>query len=462
MMNEVNEGARPEMEVAGTPAGQESQPAPASRSALLIVFLVVFIDLLGFGIVLPLLPLYANEMITPLFPGEANRAIHGLLLGLLMASFSAMQFIFAPIWGRISDRIGRRPILLLGLAASMLFYTLFGLASELPRESAALALALLFVARLGAGIAGATISTAQAVIADCTTPDRRARGMALIGVAFGIGFTFGPLLGFASLFFPYRGAPGYMAGGLSFIALLLGLRLLPETLRAGSHGRRRHWFDPRGLVNVLRTPAIGILVATFFLATLAFGGLESTLSLMNEALLNPGTDIHHELTLEAARTTERKNFLVFAYVGFILMLTQGLIYRRFVQRVGEVRFMRAGVALMACGLGAAVVVALYADVSYQIERWIILGSGLAVMSVAVIGFALLTPSVQSLISRRSDPAMQGEVLGVNQSASALARILGPMVGLSLFTLTPSHVLPYGCGALLLGLVFFLTLRVAHD
>src|SRR5437867_2538187 len=135
-------------------------PARSNRSALLIVFLVVFIDLLGFGIVLPLLPLYATDLLQPLFPGNevGRKFFRGLLLGLLMASFSIMQFIFAPIWGRISDRIGRRPILLLGLAGSVAFYMLFGVASELGAAgNLATALTLFFVARLGAGVAGATI-----------------------------------------------------------------------------------------------------------------------------------------------------------------------------------------------------------------------------------------------------------------------------------------------------------------
>src|SRR5437868_10338493 len=155
-----------------------------------------------------------------------------------------MQFIFAPIWGRVSDRVGRRPILLLGLCGSVVFYSLFGYALSLaPRAEAPLALALLFVARIGAGIAGATISTAQAVIADCTPPEKRKHGMALIGMAFGIGFTFGPLLGAGSLrlFADRHEVIGYTAAGLSLVALCLGLLLLPETRRAGGPVVERHW-----------------------------------------------------------------------------------------------------------------------------------------------------------------------------------------------------------------------------
>jgi MFS family permease len=447
-----------------SPTEPPSTPDDARRrhSALLIIFLVVFIDLLGFGIVLPLLPLYADDILEPLYPGPAREPLRGALLGLLMASFSAMQFFFAPVWGRLSDRIGRRPILLLGLAGSVVFYSLFGIASEVGAIGwLGLALTLLFVSRLGAGVAGATISTAQAVIADTTPPEKRSRGMALIGAAFGIGFTFGPLFGFASLFVPYAGAPGFMAAALSLGAFVLGLLLLPETRRAETgQSLRRRVFDWEGTKRVLATPSIGILVLTFFLATVAFGGLESTLALVNRLLIT-GEELSREarqqlLTREAARTTERANFLVFAYVGFVLMLTQGFFYRRFAARVGEVRFMRTGVALMIVGLAGAVAILLLRKTLDKPALWTV---ALVDMSLAVIGFAFLTPSVQSLISRRGDPARQGEVLGVNQSGAALARILGPLVGLILFDLLPSHVLPYAFGAVLLVIVLVLTLQV---
>src|SRR5262249_47946506 len=157
-------------------SADQDKSQTSRRSTLFIVFLVVFIDLLGFGIVLPLLPLYAVEFLKPLFPGDEKRALRGMILGLLMSSFSAMQFVFAPMWGRVSDRVGRRPILLLGLCGSVVFYTLFGVASEIGGAGRLMTgLILLFVARLGAGIAGATISTAQAVIADVTTLEGRSR-----------------------------------------------------------------------------------------------------------------------------------------------------------------------------------------------------------------------------------------------------------------------------------------------
>jgi MFS family permease len=433
---------------------------------LLIVFLVVFIDLLGFGIVLPLLPRYGEGYVGALLGSVKQEDWRvGAILGLLMSSFSAMQFIFAPVWGRVSDRVGRRPILLLGLVGSVVFYTLFGYASDLPTSSAALALTLLFAARIGAGIAGATIATAQAVIADCTAPEKRKHGMALIGAAFGIGFTFGPLVAFGSLrWFPsHHGVIGYAAACLSFVALVLGVVLLPETRRFGTAPPvQRRWFDARAFVAVLRTPAVGPIVLIFFLATLGFGGFEPTLALLLKDAL--GLDVDD-------------TFLVFAYVGFVLALTQGLFYRRLARRLNEVTLMALGLVLMALGLlllggaswmafqgrlglaakSALGVTAQAVPGTYDFST--LLTAILASLAFAVIGFAFLTPSAQALVSRRSDPERQGEVLGVNQSASSLARILGPMFGLTLYKATATHLLPYVFGAGLLALMLPLIPRI---
>jgi MFS family permease len=405
----------------------------------------VFIDLLGFGIVLPQLPRYGDQYVEALIPGGKENAAGGAILGLLMASFSAMQFLFAPVWGRVSDRVGRRPILLLGLGGSVVFYCLFGYASDLPREQAGLALVLLYVARLGAGIAGATIATAQAVIADCTAPERRKHGMALIGAAFGIGFTFGPLIGAGALaLFPeHLGVIGYVAAALSLVALVLGFILLPETRRFLASPIGRKWLDWKGLLYALHTPAIAPVVLTFFLATLGFGAFETTLALLNRDAL--GVD-------------EKRSYLVFAYVGFVLMLTQGVLYRRLANRLSEVTFMAAGICLMAVGvlsLAGVSWVALYELADFPARlAWMLVS-----LTLCVVGFAFLTPSAQALISRRTDPSRQGEVLGVNQSASAMARILGPIFGLTLYKLTPSHMLPYAFGAGLLVLMLPLIPRM---
>jgi MFS family permease len=410
------------------------EPA-APRGAKLTVFLVVFIDLLGFGIVLPLLPRYAKDLLEPL---GAERQLQGFIIGALLSVFSLMQFIFAPIWGRISDRVGRRPILLLGLAGSVVFYALFGFASALG-DNAQLALILMFAARTGAGIAGATIATAQAVIADVTPMAKRAQGMALIGVAFGIGFTFGPLIaGFALWVLPDRPEfAGFFAALLSLIALVIGLAKMPETLTPGETSYRRGWIDFGGMRSTLATPSVGLLILVFFLVTFGFAKFEATLALLTKEF----------------GYSDRGNFWVFAYVGFVLMLVQGGVYRRLKDRYHEVTLMRAGVGFMLAGLAIGLGGVALGPAGREVALFVALACG-------VIGFAFLTPSAQALISKRSDPTRQGEILGVNQSFSALARILGPLTGNVLFA--TSLVLPYATSAVLLVLVLGLLTKVRKD
>lgn len=442
------------------PAPVTDSPAPATtevsdaahKSALLIVFLVVVIDLLGWGIVLPLLPRLGKDFI----PGGEENVWTGTIVGLLMAAFSAMQFVFAPAWGRLSDRIGRRPVLLIGLFSSVLFNLLFGIASLMGAEGMKeLGLILLFVSRLGAGIAGATLGTAQAVIADSTTPERRSRGMALIGAGFGIGFTFGPILGFGSLkLFPdFAGGPGCLAAALSLMAFLAAARMLPETLRAGAPHRVRRWLDWEGVQLALHTPSVGMLIFIFFLSTFAFAIFEPTLALLTGA---PGLGL-----------STKDNFLIFTYVGVSLALAQGVLYRRLALKVGEVTFMRMGSALMGAGLAGVGGIAWLAEQPDPASSTTLILCLLVVLAVAITGFSFMTPSVQALISRRSDPTRQGEILGVNQSANAMARILGPFTGVELYylrlsSLTTSHVLPYAAGTVLLLLVFGLTFQLRQE
>ncbi|MFN4257857.1 MAG: MFS transporter [Gemmataceae bacterium] len=443
----------PDSPTTETPTPDDAATRRAHHGALAIVFLVVFIDLLGFGIVLPLLPRYADRFLDEVIPGGQHSALSGLVLGLLYSCFSIMQFVFAPIWGRISDRVGRRPILLLGLLGSVIFYVLFAVASDL---GGTIGLALLFVARLGQGVAGATIATAQAVIADSTTPERRSRGMALIGAAFGIGFTFGPLLGLASIvlwsFFAGvserdvpLGVPGYMAAALSLAALLLGLRLLPETLRPDSAAAHRRWLNWSGLRLALRTPTINILILIFFLITFAFASFEATVSLLIRDVLAYG---------------DKNNFWMFAYIGFILLVTQGGLYQMLARRgVTEATFTMMGLGLLVVGMAGLGGAAWLASQPEPYGHGVLRTWMLAVLALAVMGFAFVTPSVQALISRRSPATQQGEILGVNQSGSALARILGPLIGLWIYKLEPTHMLTYALATVLLLLLLPLMPRL---
>jgi MFS family permease len=265
--------------------------------------------------------------------------------------------------------------------------------------------------------------------------------MALIGAAWGIGFTFGPLVGFGALSFsPTRlGSLGFVAAGLSLIALLLGLRLLPETWRPGTTAMRRRWLNWDGVRTALQTPTVGLLILAFFLSIVGFSQFQATLSMMNKDNLKlPNT----------------QNFLMFAYVGLVLMLVQGLVYRRLAHRVSEETFMSLGIVLMGlgvAGLGGATWLALQPD--HQSEPNYpdpaVLVAMLVSQAVAVAGFAFVTPSIQALVSRRGDPSKQGEILGANQSAGSMARILGPLLGLSLYGFEPSHLLPYAVGAALI-------------
>lgn len=412
------------------------------KAAMFIVFLVVFIDLLGFGIVLPLLPRYGE-----VYLGVVPHPLYGFTLGILFSIFSLMQFVFSPMWGRISDRIGRRPVLLIGLCGSVAFYALFGVASDISPEYSWLALGLLFFSRLGAGVAGASVSTAAAVIADCTTPERRSRGMALIGAAFGFGFTFGPLIGYfgLSVFDQAHWAPGALASILSFVALLLALRLLPETRKPGTAHAGRTIFNLQRTVEVMSIPTVGALVFIYFLAIFAFANFEGTLSMFTKA---------------AFHQSEKENFLVFAYVGVVLMIAQGGFYRRLAGKFSEEQLLKAGVVMMFLGLGGLAAVAWQSGQDADMAS---LRIGFYVtLAVAVFGFAFVNPSVSSLVSRRSDPRRQGEVLGVNQSFAAMGRILGPLVGLILFEMGLSHTLPYLAAVGLLLIVVLLLPSIRQE
>jgi MFS transporter, DHA1 family, tetracycline resistance protein len=407
-----------------------------TKGSLTVIFLTVFIDLLGFGMVLPLLPIYADH-----FVDDPS----GWKLGALMGSFSVMQLFFSPLWGRLSDRIGRRPVLMIGLGGSVAFYSLFGWASVEQSY------ALLLLSRIGAGIAGATISTAQAYIADVTTLQQRPRGMALIGMAFGLGFTFGPLFGFLAV--PYEGAPpgpwpGYAAAILSAVALALAYFLLPESLRPGSETAHRKLFDAAGFRRALATPSIGLLLLAIFVCVFSFANFETTLSLLikggehaTATELNAGP----EAASEARRPFDfswGEVCLTYAYIGFTLAVVQGGFVRRLADRAPEGVLAAFGAAVEMIGFALMVLAVSRGSVSLL----------LAALAVVVTGFAFMQPMLNSLLSRRSDPHQQGVILGVGQSVNALARIAGSVVGIPLLRLGLTTPYYTAAGLMALGLV----------
>ncbi|MCH2201769.1 MAG: MFS transporter [Fuerstiella sp.] len=462
------------------------------RTTLLIVFVVVFIDLLGFGIVLPLLPRYGLHF-------QASLST----LGLLMASFSAMQFFFAPMWGSLSDRMGRRPVLLVGLLGSTCSYLLFGYVSGFERGQLLFGLGAipwLFITRIGAGIAGATIATAQAVIADSTGVEGRGKGMALIGVAFGIGFTFGPLIGAANTsdvpslaltdsqlavvkawpdstdslavetvieelgqlserdsaaltrYFNLPRSrsetkaalregpsqlPGFIAAGLSFIAFLFAFARLPESRRiANTELKSQRGLNLGSLKQHLRTPVFASILISIFMTTFAFAQFESTLSLLTREFGYGDTS----------------NFVFFAYIGFVLMIGQGVLVRRMLPRFGEHFMAIMGVSLMVLGF---VVIGLTSDGYLP-------GSVLwYILPVITIGFSAVTPSLQSLLSLAASGDEQGAVLGTGQSLSSLARILGPYTGVQLLGVSTATPYYLAAGLMVLGAVQIRRLKASN-
>jgi multidrug resistance protein len=376
-----------------------SRPAP--RSALTVLFITVFIDLLGFGIVLPLLPYYAQA-----FHASA------LTAGALIAVYSAMQFLCAPLWGRWSDRIGRRPVILISLAGSTLSYLLFALADGIG---------LLFVSRVLAGVAGANIPVAQAFIADTTSARDRARGMGLIGAAFGLGFTFGPLIGGLLAHWGHH-APGYAATAVCGLNLLAAAWRLPESLPRERQQRVLPRHPLRRLGPALRRPRLAGMLVAFAVVVFAFAMMETTLSLLcAKAFGMPPSHI----------------YWLFGYMGVMTTLVQGGLIGRLTRRADERHLAPAGMGLLALGLVAVPFTPPLVPL-------------LVALGAIALGQGITSPVLTSLISKSSHADAHGGVLGVSQSLGSLARILGPLWGGLLFDhLGPAG--PYVITAALLGL-----------
>ncbi len=350
------------------------------RTPLTIIFVITFIDLLGFGIVIPIIPSYAGT----------DFGASDVTIGFLVSSFSFMQLIFTPVWGRLSDRVGRRPILLLGLFLTVVSYVLFGMANTLE---------LLFFSRLLGGIGGANISAAQAYISDVTTPRDRAKGMGLIGAAFGLGFVFGPFIG--GMLVPYGyDIPGYAAAALSAVAFVTALIALPESLHSGGESSPAVRFSMRMLVDALRRPKIGMLLILFFLVTFGYANIYATFPLIS--------------VREFGYSDKQVGYL-FGFIGIIGAATQGGLIRVLSERYQERWLFFTGSVLTMIGLAG--IPCTQSTVPLLID--------LAILSV---GAGLVTPSCLSLISRHADERQQGGILGINQGLGALGRVLGPVWG----------------------------------
>ena len=379
-----------------------------------ILFLIVLVDLVGFGLVIPLLPFY------PVRFGATAPEVTWLL-----ATYSLCQLLTAPFWGRLSDRVGRRPVLMASLTASAFAYLWLGAAG---------ALWMLYAARALAGACAGNIAAAQAYVADITRPEERAHGMGMIGAAFGLGFIFGPALGgFLAGNDPATAnleTPAWVAAGLSFAALSGVILLLRE-----SHPRDRRGFAPPSgrigsIIQALRRPVLSRLIVIFFLVVLAFAAMESIFALWALRQLDWGP--------------ERVGY-VFAYLGLVSAIMQGGLTRWLTKRHGEKRLLLCGLVLLAIGLS---IVPFCRDLA-------VLGGTFAVLAV---GLGLTQPALNSLISRRAGADEQGRVLGVTQSVGSLARVIGPPLAGYLFA-DLGQASPFLWGASTVAIAFLLALNL---
>jgi MFS transporter, DHA1 family, tetracycline resistance protein len=367
------------------------------RSPLLVIFITVFIDLIGFGIVIPVLPYYVEGTGFNASP----RAV-----GLLFASYSIMQLIFTPILGRLSDKYGRRPVLFLSLLGTGIGFLIMGLATTLW---------MLFAGRIIDGITGGNISTAQAYVADVTTPENRAKGMGMIGAAFGLGFIFGPAIGGILSRWGIH-VPFLFASALAFANAVLLYFTLPETVTPDHPARASaatgRWSQ---LLRALKQQRLAFVLAIYFLFIVAFSIMTSSFALFT--MYRFGYDAHDTGWL-------------FVFVGVIGAIIQGGLIGRLVKRFGEMPLVIMGATLFAASL---FVIPLTSPRTGLVTL-------LLVGATFAVGNALSGPSLMGLASKSVGRGEQGGVLGVTQSVASLARTVGPLLS-SLFIY--SAVATYG-------------------
>lgn len=380
----------------------------SDKPALGPVLLAVFLDLLGFGLVIPLMSFYAEDF-----------GASPLQVTLLLATYSVAQFFGAPAWGALSDRVGRRPVMLASVAGSAVFLACFAASATLWQ---------LFLFRSLHGLAAANISTAQAYVADVTSGADRAKGMGLIGAAFGVGFSLGPFLG--GQLSPWGlSAPIWAAAVLSALNFLWILVRLPESRKqGGSIPVARKTLDPAVWLRSLRHPVVGLAVFMVFVAGFAFSMMESTFALVAEHVWD---------------RTPRDVGNLFGIIGVVGIVVQGGLVGRLSKRFGEPVLVGVGYLCMSLGMGMLGVV------SPGVGVWL----GCAIMA---LGSSLATPALNSLISRGASVEEQGSVLGVAQSFSALARATAPALGGWLYTAwQPTAPLLTGAALMLVALAISL-------
>lgn len=408
---------------------------------ILPIFIIVLVDLLGLTIIIPLLPLYA-----------ARFYASPILIGVIGAAYPVMQFLGAPVLGRLSDQYGRKPILVVSQLGTLVGFILLGLANSLW---------MVFLSRVIDGISGANIATAQAAITDSTTEKSRTQGLGLIGAAFGIGFILGPVITFASLSISGNNyqVPAFIAAAFSLMSILLTVFWLPETHPPEERGQAENMalFSLSRLFNSLSHPAVGFLLVVLFAQQIAFGGFESMLALF---------------TLTQLGMNASRNAIIFVYVGIIVVAVQGYFIGRWSRRFGDRRLVHLGLGALAVGLTMlaftpripmpgyskgeltaeltaveepgtpAINAAGSSDLSVDLpddtnNGWAGIGWILAAMVPISVGGGILHPTINSLITKRVDHGEVGGMLGISASLFSAANAVAPLIGGLIFqTLGP--------------------------
>jgi DHA1 family tetracycline resistance protein-like MFS transporter len=392
------------------------------RSPLLTLFLTIFIDLLGFGIVIPILPVFSKELaIQSGISWDAD-----ILTGVVAASYSLMQFVFAPIWGSVSDHRGRRPIILGSVLVTSVGYFILGFSSSFW---------MLLLARVISGMGSANISAAQAYIADITPPHERAKRMGMIGAAFGLGFVFGPPIG------------GWLAkaGGMHYIGITTGVLCLfnfvlawftlPESLTDRTRDRQPWYQSFQAIGTSLKHPLIGALFLINFIFIAAFSMMQTNASLLWK----------EQFGLNNAQSGN-----LFGFIGVCSAVIQGMLIGRFTRWMGAPKLLMLGIVLLTLGI---------TGIPFPPEPWFYVLTALCLLFIA-LGNGMIMPSVNALISLNTNPQSQGKTLGALQSTGALARGIGPLMAGFLYSV--DFHFPYTGAALLLILSLTLAWRLSKS